>query len=35
MKKQNVFTRGSNRRSFLKRGVVAGAATLGSGAVTY
>jgi hypothetical protein len=31
MKTHNVFTRGSNRRSFLKRGVVAGAATLGSG----
>jgi len=31
MKTHNVFTGGSNRRSFLKRGVVAGAATLGSG----
>jgi len=30
MKTHNVFTGGSNRRSFLKRGVVAGAATLGS-----
>ena len=31
MKTHNVFTGGSNRRSFLKRGAVAGAATLGSG----
>jgi len=31
MKTHNLFTGGSNRRSFLKRGVVAGAATLGSG----
>ena len=31
MTTQSVFTHGSNRRSFLKRGVVAGAATLGSG----
>jgi len=31
MTTQSVFTRGSNRRSFLKGGVVAGAATLGSG----
>src|SRR6516165_6447896 len=30
MKTHNLFTGGSNRRSFLKRGVVAGAATLGS-----
>ena len=30
MKTHNVFTGGSNRRSFLKRGAVAGAATLGS-----
>jgi len=30
MKTHNLFTGGSNRRSFLKRGAVAGAATLGS-----